>query len=174
MVNGKDFFDGDTKIATKNIPSNAVDKIQVLRNYSEVSQLKSVTNNSDSFALNIKLKEGKENFWFGNVKAGAGYSADNENLYLAQPKLFYYSPKVTFNFLGDINNMGELVLNRRDLRNYSGGSRLPSISSPTVAKRAICLWPIIGSDCISSALSTPRSMITKRKRITIAPAYTIT
>ena len=57
MVNGKDFFDGDTKLATKNIPSNAVDKIQVLRNYSEVSQLKSVRNNSDSFALNIKLKK---------------------------------------------------------------------------------------------------------------------
>jgi hypothetical protein len=131
MVNGKDFFDGDTKIATKNIPSNAVDKIQVLRNYSEVSQLKSVTNNSDSFALNIKLKEGKENFWFGNVKAGAGYSADNETLYLAQPKLFYYSPKVTFNFLGDINNMGELVLNRRDIRNFSGGFRPPSRSSGT-------------------------------------------
>ena len=33
MVNGKDFFDGDTKIGTKNIPSNAVDKIQVLENY---------------------------------------------------------------------------------------------------------------------------------------------
>ena len=47
----KILFDGDTKIATKNIPSNAVDKIQVLRNYSEVSQLKSVRNNSDSFAF---------------------------------------------------------------------------------------------------------------------------
>ena len=35
-VNGKDFFDGDTKLATKNIPSNAVDKIQGLRNYAEV------------------------------------------------------------------------------------------------------------------------------------------
>ena len=80
MVNGKDFFDGDTKIATKNIPSNAVDKIQVLRNYSEVSQLKSVRNNSDSFALNIKLKEGKENFWFGNVKTGGGYAANDEGL----------------------------------------------------------------------------------------------
>ena len=33
MVNGKDFFDGDTKVGTKNIPSSAVDKIQVLRNY---------------------------------------------------------------------------------------------------------------------------------------------
>lgn len=39
MVNGKDFFDGDTKLASKNIPSKAVDKIQVLRNYSEVGQL---------------------------------------------------------------------------------------------------------------------------------------
>ena len=99
MVNGKDFFDGDTKIATKNIPSNAVDKIQVLRNYSEVSQLKSVRNNSDSFALNIKLKEGKENFWFGNVKTGGGYAANDEGLYLIQPKLFYYYPKQLLTFL---------------------------------------------------------------------------
>ena len=131
MVNGKDFFDGDTKIATKNIPSNAVDKIQVLRNYSEVSQLKSVTNNSDSFALNIKLKEGKENFWFGNVKTGGGYAANDEGLYLIQPKLFYYSPKATFNFLGDFNNTGDLVLNRRDIRNFSGGFKPPSRSSGT-------------------------------------------
>ena len=131
MVNGKDFFDGDTKIATKNIPSNAVDKIQVLRNYSEVSQLNSVRDNSDSFALNIKLKEGKENFWFGNVKTGGGYSANDEGLYLIQPKLFYYSPKATFNFLGDFNNTGDLVLNRRDIRNFSGGFKPPSRSSGT-------------------------------------------
>ena len=131
MVNGKDFFDGDTKIATKNIQSNAVDKIQVLRNYSEVSQLKSVRNNSDSFALNIKLKEGKENFLFGNVKTGGGYAANDECLYLIQPKLFYYSPKATFNFLGDFNNTGDLVLNRRDIRNFSGGFKPPSRSSGT-------------------------------------------
>ena len=31
MVEGKDFFDGDSKLATKNIPSNAVDKVQVLK-----------------------------------------------------------------------------------------------------------------------------------------------
>ncbi len=60
MVDGKDFFDGDSKLATKNIPSNAVDKIQVLRNYSEVGQLSGVTNNQDNVAINIKLKEGKE------------------------------------------------------------------------------------------------------------------
>ncbi|MBT8210735.1 MAG: carboxypeptidase-like regulatory domain-containing protein, partial [Eudoraea sp.] len=130
MVNGKDFFDGDTKLATKNIPSKAVDKIQVLRNYSEVGQLRSVTNNQDNVALNIKLKEGKENFWFGNVTAGAGSSPDKE-LYLVQPKLFYYSPNYSLNFIGDLNNTGEVALTRRDIRNFGGGFRAPSRSSGT-------------------------------------------
>ena len=130
MVDGKDFFDGDTKLATKNIPSKAVDKIQVLRNYAEVGQLSSVTNNQDNVALNIKLKEGKENFWFGNVTAGGGVAPDN-GLYLLQPKLFYYSPKYSINFIGDVNNIGEVALSRRDIRNLSGGFRAPSRSSGT-------------------------------------------
>ncbi len=130
MVNGKDFFDGDTKLATKNIPSNAVDKIQVLRNYSEVGQLSSVTNNQDNVAINIKLKEGKENFWFGNVTVGGGASPDEE-LYLAQPKLFYYSPKFSLNFLGDLNNTGEIALSRQDIRGFGGGFRAPSNNSGT-------------------------------------------
>ncbi|MFD2561222.1 carboxypeptidase regulatory-like domain-containing protein [Aquimarina rubra] len=130
MVNGKDFFDGDTKVATKNIPSKAVDKIQVLRNYSEVGQLRGVTNNQDNVALNIKLKEGKESFWFGNVTAGGGFSPD-EGLYLAQPKLFYYSPKYSINFIGDINNTGEVALSRRDIRGFGGGFRAPSRTSGT-------------------------------------------
>ena len=72
MVEGKDFFDGDTKLATKNIPSNAVDKVQVLRNYAEVGQLSGVQNNQDNVAINIKLKEGKKNLWFGDITAGTG------------------------------------------------------------------------------------------------------
>lgn len=130
MVDGKDFFDGDTKLATKNIPSNAVDKVQVLKNYSEVGQLRGVTNNQDNVAINIKLKEGKSNFWFGDVTAGGGFSPDNE-LYVLQPKLFYYSPKYSLNFIGDLNNTGEVALSGRDLRNFSGGFRAPSRSSGT-------------------------------------------
>ena len=57
MVEGKDFFDGDTKLATKNIQADALDKIQVLRNYNEVYNLKGLENNEESIALNIKLKE---------------------------------------------------------------------------------------------------------------------
>lgn len=130
MVEGKDFFDGDTKLATKNIPSNAVDKVQVLKNYSEVSQLGGVTNNQNNVAINIKLKEGKKNFWFGNITAGAGDS-DQETLYLTQPKLFYYSPDYSINFIGDLNNIGEVAFTRKDYFNFTGGFKRPSLSSGT-------------------------------------------
>ena len=96
MVEGKDFFDGDSKIASKNIPSNAVDKVQILKNYAEVGQLSSVQNNQDNIAINIKLKKGKDKFWFGNILAGTGESpshTQNQNLdlHIFQPKLFYLS-----------------------------------------------------------------------------------
>lgn len=130
MVDGKDFFDGDSKLATQNIPSNAVDKVQVLKNYAEVSQLSSVTNNQDNIAINIKLKEGKKNFWFGDITAGAGV-ADEDGLYLVQPKLFYYSPKYSINFIGDLNNIGEVAFSRRDYWNFTGGFQMPSRQSGT-------------------------------------------
>ena len=128
MVEGKDFFDGDSKLATENIPANAVDKIEVLKNFAEVGQLSGVTNNQDNIAINIKLKDGKKNFWFGNITAGIGDSKD-ETLYLAQPKLFYYSPEYSVNVIGDLNNVGEIAFTRRDYFNFSGGFRSPSSQS---------------------------------------------
>ncbi|NQY28930.1 MAG: outer membrane beta-barrel protein [Flavobacteriaceae bacterium] len=130
MVEGKDFFDGDSKLATKNIPANAVDKIEVLKNHAEIGQLSGVQNNQDNIVINIKLKEGKKNFWFGTVTAGGGISDDNE-LYIAQPKLFYYSPEYSVNFIGDINNIGEVAFTRRDYFNFTGGFRSPSRQSGT-------------------------------------------
>lgn len=130
MVDGKKFFDGDTKLATKNIPSNAVDKVEVLRNHSDVSQLKSVANNNDNVALNIKLKKGKSNFWFGNVTLGAGKAPD-DNLYLAQPKLFYYSPKLSVNIIGDLNNIGEMAFTRSDYFRHIGGFGFSELRSKT-------------------------------------------
>ncbi|WP_228852522.1 TonB-dependent receptor [Aegicerativicinus sediminis] len=130
MVDGKDFFDGDSKLATKNIPSNAVDKVQVLKNFAEVGQLSGVTENRDNVAINIKLKKGKESFWFGNVTAGAG-AANSDDLYLIQPKLFYYNPKYSINFIGDMNNLGEVAFTRRDYFNFTGGFRMPSRQSGT-------------------------------------------
>ncbi|MEZ4853595.1 carboxypeptidase regulatory-like domain-containing protein [Flavobacterium sp.] len=122
MVEGKDFFDGDSKIATKNIPADALDKIQVLRNYNEVSNLKGLENNDDNIALNIKLKEGKKNFWFGDITAGVG-AGHKEDRFIVNPKLFYYNPKYSINVIGNLNNIGELPLTMRDYFKFTGGFR---------------------------------------------------
>lgn len=119
MVEGKDFFDGDTKLATKNIPANALDKIEVLKNYDEVSQLKKARNNEDNIAINIRLKKGKKNFWFGEVTAGAGL----DKRYLIHPKLFYYSPKYSLNLITDFNNIGKIPFTRQDYFKFTGGFR---------------------------------------------------
>ncbi|MDI1257598.1 MAG: carboxypeptidase-like regulatory domain-containing protein [Flavobacterium sp.] len=122
MVEGKDFFDGDTKLGVKNIPADAIDKVQVLRNYSEIGALKGLENNEDNIAMNIKLKKGKKNFWFGDMTAGIGVGHD-DGRYVVNPKLFYYSPKYSVNLIGNFNNIGELPFTAQDYFKFTGGFR---------------------------------------------------
>jgi hypothetical protein len=122
MIEGKDFFDGDTKLGVKNIPADAIDKIQVLRNFNDVSALKGLENGDENIAMNIKLKSGKKNFWFGDVNAGGG-KQNNSNRYVANPKLFYYSPKYSVNLIANYNNIGELPFTVQDYFKFTGGFR---------------------------------------------------
>ncbi len=127
MVEGKDFFNGDTKLGVKNIPADAIDKIQVLRNYNEIGQLKGLENNEENVAMNIKLKSGKKNFWFGDMTAGGGTSENNDTAkldkYIVNPKAFYYSPKYSINVISNFNNIGELPLTIQDYFKMTGGFR---------------------------------------------------
>lgn len=120
MVEGKDFFDGDTKLGVKNIPADAIDKVQVLRNYNEISALKGLENNEENVAMNIKLKKGKKNFWFGDLNAGIGVGHDDSR-YVINPKLFYYSPEYSINLIGNFNNIGELPFTSQDYFKFTGG-----------------------------------------------------
>ncbi|HEX8268373.1 MAG TPA: carboxypeptidase-like regulatory domain-containing protein [Flavobacterium sp.] len=122
MVEGKDFFDGDTKLGVRNIPADAIDKVQILRNYNEVGALKGLENNEENVAMNIKLKEGKKNFWFGDMTAGMGVGHE-ESRYLINPKLFYYNPKYSLNLITNFNNIGELPLTVQDYFKFTGGFR---------------------------------------------------
>ena len=122
MVEGKDFFDGDTKLGVKNIPADAIDKVQVLRNYNEIGALKGLENNEESVAMNIKLKEGKKNFWFGDMTAGIGVG-HKEDRHIINPKLFYYNPEFSINILANFNNIGELPLTVQDYFKFTGGFR---------------------------------------------------
>ena len=116
MVDGKNFFDGDTKLATKNLPANAVDRVQVLKNFNEVAPVRGL-DTDESLALNIQLKEGKKKLVFGDLTAGAG----PKERYLGHANAFYYSPKLNLNLIADGNNVGELPFTLQDYFRFSGG-----------------------------------------------------
>ncbi|MDP3354197.1 MAG: carboxypeptidase-like regulatory domain-containing protein, partial [Flavobacteriaceae bacterium] len=116
LVEGRKFFGGDTKLAVENIPADAIDRVQTIDNYNEVSFLKNLSN-SDQMAMNILLKSGKKQFAFGDVEVGKG----NDDYYRSHANVFYYSPKTTINFIGNVNNTGEKIFTFKDYMNFQGG-----------------------------------------------------
>ena len=118
LVENKTFFTGDSKLAVNNIPSDAVNKVEILDNYNEIPFLKGLQD-SDEMAMNVKLKEDKKKFIFGDIEAGYGYG--NDDHYLIHPNIFYYSPKTNVNFIGDINNIGIKSFTFRDYIDFEGG-----------------------------------------------------
>ena len=116
LIENKQFFTGDSKLAVNNIPANAVNEIEILDNYNEVTILKGLED-SNELAMNIKLKEDKKKFWFGDVEVGLG-ATDRKVLH---PSLFYYSPKKSINFIGDLNNTGKKSFTFKDYLDFEGG-----------------------------------------------------
>lgn len=116
LVENKTFFTGDSKLAVNNIPADAVDKVEILDNYNEVAMLKGLQDSED-MAMNIKLKENKKKFTFGDIEVGTGI----KNRYLIHPNLFYYSPKTNINFIGDLNNQGIKSFSFKDYLEFEGG-----------------------------------------------------
>ena len=147
FVDGKPFMEGDTKLGSKNIPSDAVDKIQVMRNFNEVSQMKGLENNNDDIALNIKLKKGKDKFWFGDVSGGLA----NDKGYIINPKLFYYSPKTSINSIVNFNNIGEISLTSADFFRITGGARNTIGRSGTTLTLNRNFFGLSGGDNVAKA-----------------------
>ena len=116
LVENKKFFGGGSKLAVDNIPADAIDQIEVLDNYNEVAFLKNVSD-SNEMAMNVKLKEDKKDFAFGDIEIGKG----NRDYYRAHSNLFYYSPKTNLNVIGNINNVREQVLTYEQYFDFRGG-----------------------------------------------------
>lgn len=116
LVENKKFFGGGSKLAAENIPADAIDQIEVLDNYNEVAFLQNVSD-SKEMAMNVKLKEDKKNFAFGDVEAGKG----NKDFYRTHGNLFYYSSKTNLNVIGNLNNIREQILTYEQYFDFKGG-----------------------------------------------------
>jgi len=71
-VNGKKFFNDDVEMATKNIPAELIDKVQVLDQKSDMAQLTGFEDNDTERIINLTFKPNRRKGLFGNVGAGGG------------------------------------------------------------------------------------------------------
>jgi hypothetical protein len=128
MVENRPFFGGGSKLAVENIPADALDKIEFIDHFNNSGVLKKVTD-SDRLAMNIKLKKDKMKFVFGDVEASAEVANDND-FYKAHAGLFYYSPKLNLNYIGDVNTIGKSVLGYQDVMRIVGMNTFLSDRKP--------------------------------------------
>ena len=70
LVDGKEFFGDDPQMATKNLPSNMVDKVQVVDRKSDLARLTGVDDGEEETVINLTVKKDMNNGWFGTVSAG--------------------------------------------------------------------------------------------------------
>lgn len=72
LIDGKEFMGDDPQMATKNLPSNMVDKVQVVDRKSDLARLTGVDDGEEETVINLTVKKEMNNGWFGNVSGGYG------------------------------------------------------------------------------------------------------
>ena len=80
-VNGKKFFNDDVEMATKNIPAELVDKVQVLDQKSDMALLTGFEDNDTEHIINLTFKPNRKKGTFGNITGGAGLDLNNDVRY---------------------------------------------------------------------------------------------
>lgn len=110
-VNGKDFFGGDVKTATRNLPADVVQNIQVIDDYGDQANITGVKTGEPEKVLNITIKPSKNYGYFGQASVGEGQdmipgisNSQEGNRYVAQLNLFKFSGDRQIAVLGNLNN----------------------------------------------------------------------
>lgn len=116
LVDGKEFFGNDPKIATRNLPADAVDKVQVYDKQSEQAQLTGFDDGNSEKTINLKLKKDKKKGIFGKVMAGAG----TNDRYESRFNLNSFKGARQLSVIGMGNNNNAEGFSFFDMLNFSG------------------------------------------------------
>ena len=80
-VDGKKFFGDDVEMATKNLPADMIEKVQVLEQKSDMAQLTGFEDNDTERIINLTTKPNRKRGIFGNITGGAGVDLNNDARY---------------------------------------------------------------------------------------------
>ncbi|AKD57011.1 outer membrane beta-barrel protein [Spirosoma radiotolerans] len=113
LVDGKPFFGHDPKMATRNLPADVVDKVQLYDQSSDQSQFSGIDDGNRERTINITLKENKRKGYFGQNELGAGTARGGEaNRYQARLNLHRFNnrgdgPGRQISLIGQANNLNQ-------------------------------------------------------------------
>lgn len=113
-VNGKEFFGGDVKTATRQLNADMVDKIQIIDDYGDQSAFTGVKDGDPTKTLNIQLKKDRNKGIFGSVTAGYGSEKRYSNAFTFNR----FNNAQQISFTGNLNNTNESLF---DFSRLQGG-----------------------------------------------------
>lgn len=100
LVDGKEFFSDDPKVASKNLPAKMVDKLQVLERRTDMSLMTGFDDGDEETVINLMVKPGMKEGVFGNAFAGYG----SQDRYEGNAMVNYMRNNDQLTFLGGLNN----------------------------------------------------------------------
>ena len=104
LIDGKEFFSDDPTVASKNIPAEMINKLQVIDRKSDLARLTGVDDGDDETVINLTVKKGMNNGWFGTVNAGYG----TDDRYAGNVMINHFRDGNQFTLLGGGNNVNNL------------------------------------------------------------------
>lgn len=104
LIDGKEFFSDDPKVASKNLPSKMVEKVQVLDRLSDMARMTGFDDGDEETVINLTVKPGMKQGWFGNAFAGYG----SEDRYEGNFMVNRFINNDQFTLMGGINNTNNM------------------------------------------------------------------
>ncbi len=103
LVDGKEFFSDDPTVASRNLPVNMIEKLQVVDRKSDLARITGVDDGEEETVINLTVKKNMKNGWFGNVEAGYGWGGTSRYNGSFNINRFWNDNQITF--LGSANNI---------------------------------------------------------------------
>ncbi|MCE3281844.1 MAG: hypothetical protein K0Q66_581, partial [Chitinophagaceae bacterium] len=116
LVDGKQFFGNDPKMATKNLPADVIDKVQVYDAQSDQSAFSGFDDGNREKTINIITKKDRRKGYFGKASVGAG---DNER-YAANLSVNRFNGNQQISFIGQANNTNQQNFSIQDILGVMG------------------------------------------------------
>ena len=123
LVDGKEFFGNDTKLATENLPADMVKKVQVYDDQSDLSKITGIDDGDRTKTINLKLKKDRKKGLFGTVEGGGGIDDDVNAMYDNKFNINKFKEDMQISTLGMLNNTNKQGFSNRDYINFVGGGQ---------------------------------------------------